>query len=145
MSDLRLVTVVDAENPTAHDLMVVSGQILWAGMDLYAASEQATMIAQRVRCRLLMIRGEWYLDQRLGTPWRDVLTAKGTSVARMERIFREVIAGTPGVAAVTACTVSLDHITRTAEVVFRATADTGQVVGPVTLSVPFIVSEGGHG
>lgn len=141
MGDIKLSTAVDAENPSPHDIEVRNGQIIWVGLDPYDAEEQGKMIAQRVSCRLLMIRGEWYLDQRQGTPWRDVLAAKGTTTARMERVFREVIAGTPGVAAVTSCSVSLDHETRTATVHWEATGDAGLHIGPVTLDTPFVLTE----
>jgi len=140
MSDIKLVRSVTAENPVEHDLELASGQLQWVGMDLYDSDEQSDMIAQRVNCRLLYIRGEWYLDQNEGTPWR-VLWAKGTTVARMERIFRTVITGTPGIASVTRLLVTRSPATRHATVEWTARADTGAQIGPSTLDTPFIVRE----
>lgn len=141
MSDLLLTRVVDAENPTVHDLRLVNGQIQWVGIDLYDADEQAAMIAQRIACRILWIKGEWYLDQKQGTPWLQALWAKGTSVLRAERILRRIITETPGVAAVTAMTITHDPITRISAVTFTARADTGAQIGPATLDLPFVVRE----
>ena len=138
---MRLTRAVDADNPTVHDLMIVDGDIAWVGLDPYDAEEQGLMIAQRIACRLLWIRGEWYLDQNQGTPWREVLWAKGTSTARKERTLRSVIESAPGVASVPVLTVTVAHAARTATVTFRAVADSGQQIGPVTLDVPFIVRE----
>lgn len=141
MSDLRLTRAVDADNPTVHDLMIVDGDLAWVGLDPYNAEEQGRMIAQRIACRLLWIRGEWYLDQKQGTPWREVLTAKGVSTARKERTLRSVIESAPGVASVPALSVTVNHAARTATVTFRAVGDTGRQIGPVTIDVPFIVRE----
>lgn len=141
MTTLRLATAVDAENPRTHDLFMRDGQLHWAGVDQYDTEEQAGATAQRIACRLLLVRGEWYQDQRLGTPWRDVLTAKGTSDRRIERIIREVIETTPGVAAVSRVTVERDPVTRTATVTWAARADTGSPLGPAVLDLPFILRE----
>jgi len=145
MSDFRLTTETDAVNPVVHDLMLdaTGSNLLWVGLDAYDTEDQARMIAQRIKCRLLMIRGEWYLDQRLGTPWRKVLTAKGTPPARMVRIFREVLGGTPGVAEVLECSVAIDKTTRIATMTFQVRAETGVVIGPETLDLPFIVRDAG--
>lgn len=141
MSDLLLVRAVDAENPVIHDLRLLNGQLLWVGLDPYDADEQANMIAQRIACRLLFIGGEWYLDQRLGTPWREVLWAKGTTVQRAERVLRTVIEGTPGVATVSSIRVTHDSATRESAVTFTARSDSGRQIGPATLDLPFIVRE----
>ena len=141
MSDLRLTRAVNAENPVLHDIHLVNGQIQWLGIDPYNATEQGNMIAQRVACRLLWMRGEWYLDQHQGCPWREVLWAKGVSVARKERTLRAVIEDTPGVASVPEVTVTVAHAARTATVTFRVVADSGRQIGPVTLDVPFLVRE----
>ena len=140
MSDLKLTTTIDAENPVLHDLEVVAGQIQWVGMNIYDADEQAEMIVQRVNCRLLFIKGEWYLDQNKGNPWH-ALVAKGTTAARMERIFGNVIGGTPGIAAVTRVTVTKNNTTRVATVTWSASADAGAQIGPVALDTPFVVRE----
>ena len=140
MSDIKLTTTIDADNPTLHDLEIRDGQIQWVGLDPYDSDDQAAMIAQRVACRLLKIRGEWYLDQKRGTPWRE-LTAKGTTTGRMERIFRSVIEGTPGISSVASIAVTSDPETRLATVTWTGYMDTGQQIGPVELDTPFVVTE----
>lgn len=139
MSDLKLTTAVDAENPVVHDLQLAAGQLQWGGLDPYDPADQAAMIAQRIRCRLQFMQGEWYLDQRQGVPWRQVLTAKGTTKARIAAIFRSAISAVPGVKHVRSVTVSQDFITRTATVTFSAVGDAQQVIGPTTIDLPFIL------
>jgi hypothetical protein len=141
MSDLRLVTEIDAENPTRHDLQLIAGQLQWTGTDIYDADDQADMIAQRVRCRLLLMRGEWYLDQRVGVPWRQTMAAKGTTTARMARIIRRALLGVPGIRRVLDVTVTVNSITRTASISFRVEGDARAVIGPITIDVPYVVTE----
>ena len=141
MSGLKLTTAVDGANPTVHDLELEDGDLVWLGLDPYDAEGQAAMIAQRVKCRILLIAGEWYLDQHRGTPWREILWAKGTSAARIERVFRSVIAGTPGIASVTSVRVARDHVARSATVTFEAVGDAQRQIGPITLDLPFYVRE----
>ena len=111
------------------------------GLDPYDAEEQGRMIGQRIACRLLFVRGEWYLDQRLGTPWREVLTKKGVKTARQERTLRSVIESAPGVASVPELTVTPNAQARTASVTFRVVGDSGRQIGPVTLDLPFVIRE----
>jgi hypothetical protein len=100
------------------DLDLSSGTLQWIdGIDA---------IAQRVRTRLQFFRGEWFLDQRLGVPWFQViLGAKGGEQVAAQ-ILRAVIEGTPGVDRVDELSLDLDGTTRTAAVAFRATTISGE-------------------
>jgi len=140
MSDLRVTTAVTALNPDVGDLALDEhGQLSWVGLDPYDAEDIGDMIAQRVRCRILLIKGEWYQDQRQGVPWRGVLWAKGVTRDRIAAVFRQVITGTPGVSSLRSLTVAIDNVNRTGSVTFDAIGDTGRLVGPITLDLPQIV------
>ena len=141
MGDLKLTTTIDGDNPTLHDLELSLGQIQWTGIDQYDAEDQAEIIAQRVRCRLQYLKGEWYLDQRAGVPWMQAMAAKGTTRARMARIIRAALASTPGVSRVKSVTVAATTIDRSATITFAVEGDARRVIGPITLDVPFIVAE----
>ena len=139
MADMRLTTAVDAENPVVHDLQLIAGQIQWVGLDPYDAADQAAMITQSVQCRVLYMQGEWYLDQRQGTPWRQTLMAKGISKTRMAAVLRSAIAAVPGIKHVTSVEVELDYVSRVASVTFAAVGDAQQVIGPTTLDLPYVL------
>jgi len=139
MSDVKLVTAVDTENPIAHDLEVRNGQIVWAGLDPYDAEAQGEMIAQRCRCRLRWLAGEWYLDQRQGVPWQHVLMAKGTTRARIARVIRSALEGVPGVRLVRRVDVTTDPATRSATVSFEVVGEREVEVPAVVLDLPFVV------
>ena len=55
-------------------------------------------VAQRLRHRLLRYRGEWFIDQRLGVPHRElVLTVKPPRLAQYGAALKATILGTRGV------------------------------------------------
>lgn len=140
-TDLELVTAVDAENPTIHDLRLRDGQLEWVGVDLYDAEDQAAAIAQRAKQNLLLIRREWYQDMKIGVPWRETLLTKGTTDAQIVATIRKALEATAGIASVGTITITRDNVARSVAVTFQAVADAGYPVGPITLDVPFVMTE----
>lgn len=53
-------------------------------------------VAQAVNTRLLLWAGEWFLDSREGTPYKESILGYGTQGTR-DVAIRERILGTPGV------------------------------------------------
>jgi len=140
MTTLRLVTATSTANPNEHDLYLDdSGQLVWIGGDVTDGEDYAMEIAQSILCRLRLIRGEWYLDQRLGLPWRERIWRKGASSATIKAIFTEAIADTPGVREVRSVAVDLDHSDRTATIEFAAVTETGHIVTSSMLDTPFVI------
>ena len=141
MATLRLVTEVSATNPTLHDLYLDdSGQLEIIGLDITDATDYARSVAQSIKCRLLMIRGEWYIDQRLGTPWRERIWKKGTSETVLYRMVQDVVLGTPGVRAVDSMEIEIDASTRTATVSnLQIITENGQIVTVAQLDEPMIL------
>ncbi len=134
MSSLKLDT-------TTHDLELDdSGQLIWIGGDIEDETSYAQMVAQRIKCRLLQLRGEWYLDQRTGTPWAQRLWRKGANAETLRQVLRGVIESTPGVRQLV--TLSVDYIpaTREAAVSFDVVAEMNQPVSSSQLDEPFIIS-----
>ena len=56
--EAKLVTTPTAENPVVHDLELQNGQFVMVGGDINDAEDYSAMVAQRIVCRLLMVRGE---------------------------------------------------------------------------------------
>jgi len=140
MSNLRLVTTPTAANPHVGDLYLDdSGQLEWIGMDINDTEDYSRMVLQRIMCRLLIIRGEWYLDQRIGTPWREKIWVKGADVDVIRQIIRTVAEGTPGVESVETVDVSLNSVNRTMAVTLVATTDLGTILTTDLLDEPLIV------
>ena len=142
MSSFRLVTTVTGANPTLHDLFLDdSGQLVWTGGDITDEADYARMVAQRVKCRWLQLRGEWYMDQRTGTPWYQRLLRKGANANTLRLVLTNVALNTPGIRQVDSIEVAFDAATREATVTdFQFTMDTNQQVTAAMLDEPFVVT-----
>lgn len=87
-------------------------------------------VAQAVRSRLTLWRGEWFLDTDEGTPWhRAVLGKQSPDIYSLA--IRDRIHGTPGVLQLLNFTTRNDSETR--RLSFSATLNT--VYGEVTVDV----------
>lgn len=92
-------------------------------------------IAQHLSVRLRTFRGEWRLDERVGLPYFQSILVKAPNMAVVRSIYRRAILSTPGVTSLEGLTVSLDYLTRTLSVSFRAqTTD-----GPLDFSEEVII------
>jgi hypothetical protein len=140
MANLRIVLTTDANNPNLGDLYLDnSGQLEWVGTDIADSESYSLMILQRIRCNLLLVRGEWYLDQRIGTPWREQIWVKGTTTSTIRQVIRDAVIATPGVESISSLDVSLDNTSRTATITLTVVADTGTIVSTDILDRPFIL------
>lgn len=84
-------------------------------------------VAQRIRGRLRLWRGEWFADLTVGVPCLTFLGQKNAA-GRAESVLRQAIANCPGVASLLSFSLAFDAAARHATVVFRARTTDGQVV-----------------
>jgi len=137
---LRLVTTTSTTNPNRHDLHLnEAGQLSFIGQDITDTEDYSLMVAQRIECRLSMVKGEWYLDQRLGTPWREQIWRKGVTEEVIRQIIQDVVTKTPGVQSLDKLEVELDFTTRDGTVTIWATTDMQTPLTITKLDIPFIV------
>ncbi len=105
-----------ALDPTTGDLLTAGGLSLVEG---------AAAVAQRLRGRLGLGKGEWFADTSLGVPWVQQIVGQRGSERVAETILRAAIATCPGVAALESFTLTLNATTRHATVTFRARTTDG--------------------
>ncbi|MFY3138953.1 hypothetical protein ACOTFF_17445 [Achromobacter xylosoxidans] len=73
--------------------------------------DTAATVAQAVKTRLMLARGEWFLDVTEGTPWRGEVLGKQTR-ASYDWAIRQRILGTAGVTGLAGYSSRLDPQTR---------------------------------
>ena len=96
--------------------------------------------AQKIKNRLRLFRGEWFLDTRLGTPWYKVVFVKNPDLDLIRRLFRKVILSVEGVSDVQTLDLQWDRAARTLSYSFEAVADDGTpIVG--SSEQPFIIKD----
>lgn len=83
--------------------------------------------AQKIRNRLGLVKGEWFLDKRQGTPWWErILGTKNPDMALVRRVLTTVILSVPGIVDVEELTATFHHGTRRLTYDFVAIDDEGQ-------------------
>jgi len=131
MPTIACTQSVTLENPVQNDLHLINGTIVLI--------EGPAEVAQAIRSRLLFFKGEWFLDQREGTPYyQEILGKKAVDLNVIRSIYRRIIAGTPGVEAVPKLDISLDGPTRAATLVFQAVLENGGFIDSRDFA-PFVV------
>ena len=61
----------------------------------FATVTDGSQVLQHVRTRLLFYLGEWFADNRAGTPWFEEVFIKPFNVANTENVIKSRIANTP--------------------------------------------------
>lgn len=85
-----------------------------------AIASDADAVVQGVKTRLLLFRGEWWLDTSAGTPWFEtVFTGSGQDVRRIEQAMKRQIRDTPGVEGITSFAITYDPETREITISFE--------------------------
>lgn len=80
----------------------------------------ADAVAQHLKIRLRFIRGEWFLDQRVGIPYQSQIWVKNPNLAAIQTIYRRAIVSTPGVDKLERLDLSLDAAVRQLRLDFSA-------------------------
>lgn len=88
-------------------------------------------LAQRIRTRLRLFRGDWFLNLLEGVPYHDYVLRKSSTAAMQREVIRRALVTMRGVREVVSLTVELDARTRTLTVV-------GEVRALDMTGVPFV-------
>lgn len=85
-------------------------------------------IDQRLRCRLRLFKGEWFLDRTMGIPYYEQIFLKMPDPNIVAQIFRTEVLDEPDVLEVTESSVILDKASRVLTVKLRARTTDGTVI-----------------
>ncbi len=96
-----------------------------AGM---AFSSGRAGVAQSIRVRVLLFKGEWFANLDTGLPWHQDILGQKFETTRVRDAFRTVIATAPGVESIEKLTVSFDGDTRTLTVGWTVLTTFGDTV-----------------
>lgn len=100
-----------------HDVFLRGGQI--------ALADGPDYVVQAIRTRLLLYRGEWWLDTGAGVPWFQEILTKPADVVRTESTLRRTILETPGVTGLISFDLTLDRSRRDLRVEFEVSTEYG--------------------
>lgn len=106
-----------------------TNSFLWDKRGMTMTSGYLQYMQQKVRCCLSFLKGEWYLDTRLGIPYIPSWDMdKDGHRAILESAIRVKISGISGIKKLLSFSSELDPKTRLFTVSFSAQCDNGEVL-----------------
>lgn len=103
-----------------HDLVFVNG-----------ALQLRVDVAQKIKIRLLFVRGEWFLDIEEGLPYLQQIFVKSPNLDLLRSVYRSEIMNTLGVLDVRTIELTYETTTRKLSVSWSADTDQGEVDGTI--------------
>lgn len=82
-------------------------------------------LIQRLRCRLRIFRGDWFLDDTWGLPWFQSILGRSRGLVAVRSVLRQAVLTTPGVASVGAMKLNHDRQRRRLSVLAQVQHDAG--------------------
>lgn len=102
----------EALDPTTHDMA-------YSGYDGSTVSS-AAQVRQNLKIRLLLIRGEWFLDSRIGLPYFEEILVKNPDFSAIDVTIKATILETPEVEEILSYSSSFDRTSRKLSISFTA-------------------------
>ena len=99
-----------------------------------------TYVAQRLDENMSFFLGEWFLDQRLGIPYRQKIIGSAPDLALLDTIYRRSAYKTVGVSSVKNMKIGFDRSSRKASVAFTTVLKDGTLITEQDLRAGFFVS-----
>lgn len=116
--DIKIATVIDANNPVQGDLYLENGTVRLTTGGL---KEE---VGQRIYTSLRLFLGEWFLDPSQGIPYFQTILGRKVPVSIIAQIFRSAIVQQPGVQSLDSLSVTMLQ-GRQARIDFACTLDDG--------------------
>ena len=125
MSDIRLDPITNADiDLSTEALELVDG---------------TDAIAQHLLIRLRFVKGEYFLDTRLGVPYFEDIFIKNPNLVVVRALFRETILETPGVLSIERFDMDFDTANRKLRVDFTCSVTTQEE--PLDFSEEFLIGQ----
>jgi len=116
---------------------VATGDLDITQHKLQLTSDNVTYVVQRIKQRLSLCLGEWFLDLRKGVPFFKHILKKNPDLGLIRSIYARIIRGTAGVLQLLSVNTELDSETRTLHVTFSCKLTTGEIVPNTSVDIPF--------
>ena len=92
-------------------------------------------VAQGIRVRVRLIKGEWFRDPDLGVDWYGKILGQKYDASRVQSEIRRAISATPGVSEILSISTGFSSENRTLSVSWRVRVDLDGLTGEVVDSI----------
>lgn len=112
MSDIKLDT-------STHDAIIENGDlVLTTGKEAHA---------QRIKQRILLIFGEWFLDRSRGIPYFTQVLVKNPNPVLVDAVFKNEVISDPSVLELQEFEIDIDNATREMNLKWKARTKEGDI------------------
>lgn len=91
-------------------------------------ADGAEAVRQHLSQRLKTFLAEWFLDMRVGLPWRQQIMVKNPDPVVLDSVFKAEIVNTPRISELLSFDLAIDAGSRTLQLSFAAVGDDGSVI-----------------
>ena len=113
-------------DPISFRFDVATGELVVT--DTLQFSSGGTGVAQAIRHRLRLVKGEWFANLDAGVPYYEDVLGQKFDEARVRAAFRDEILAAPGVKELTSIVAVYDGPTRTVTVTWEVETEFGDTV-----------------
>ena len=114
------------------DITLINGDLAFTGDVVDSSLALSESIRQDLVAKLYTFKGEYFLDESgngYGTPWiQEILSQKPLPLEKADRVVRQALLTTRGVASVEQITFNFDRTDRGLDISFIAKTDAGQLI-----------------
>lgn len=96
-----------------------------------ARTDGREQIAQRIKTRLQLFFGEWFLDRNAGVPWLEQILIKNPRATIVQGVLKQTIIRTPGVLELTAFSITDINQERAVSVNFTVRTTDGTITDQI--------------
>ena len=111
--------MADIKLTAEHDLDLTNAKLTLTD------DSNSESLAQRLKIRLAMFKGEWFLDTDFGIPYFQEIFVKGMTKDQLDAIFMAKIRATPSILALSSFSSTLVGASRAYQMQFTVTTTNG--------------------
>ena len=108
-------------DPKTHDLVLEN-------FTFSQTQDKSDLIIQKLKIKLLLFKGEWFLDENYGIPYFEQIFIKGVDLNEIDDTFRDAIANEDGVIDLLSYSSEFNYSTRQLTVDAKIRVDSGEIM-----------------
>lgn len=94
------------------DLLIENGSLVFQNGQIKLTPDRNAAVAQRLKIRLGIHEGEWFLDRTAGLPWRDTIRTRPFDAQGTQALIINAILEDPEIESVASFDMALDRASR---------------------------------
>lgn len=112
-----------------------TGDLLISHFGISTTTDAVSALVQRLKIKLQLFKGEWFLNTNAGVPYFQEIFVKGFDQAYVDTIFRSIIINTTDVKSLQKYSSSFDRTNRKFSFTFTVLVDSTGTSETITITI----------